>query len=213
MVVSHWLMCLSLLLSSVEVDSPIYVRPNQFHTITVKTQGEMVKFFTVDQIAVFPSDQLVNKKSTVIFCTQEGRYRLFAYSAINNQPTDPVEIIVICGKDPGPGPGPELSDLAKQFKPYVTDPLDPLIDFWKTAAQYSQRTEFKTFGQLDKAVREIASNIKGNTGLRQEIGKVLQKKLPLPATTVLDTYRPQVLTAYTEIHEALTELKNAAVRR
>ena len=217
--VSHWLIGLSLLLSNVEVDSPIYVRPNQFRVITAKTQGEMVKFFTVDQIAIFPSGQLIDKKSTVIFATKEGKYRLFAYSSVNNIPTDPIEIIVIVGEAPGPGPNPPdpepepLSPLASQLKPYVSDPLDELISFWKTASEYAQRKEFTTFGQLDKAVREISSKIKGNTALRQEIGKILQKRLPLSASTMLDEYRPSVISAYLEISQALLELKNAAVRR
>jgi len=85
-----------------------------FVTITAVTPGEVVKFITLDPgLSVFPSNLLSDKKSTVVVAIKEGRYRILAYTSINNQPSNPAFTTLIVGDvgpmppaPPNPGPGP-----------------------------------------------------------------------------------------------------------
>lgn len=94
------------LIFSQDLKLPAEIRgePNQFITIVAETSGEMVRFVSVDPgLSLFPADLLANKKATVV-TGPAGRYRIIAYTALNNKPSDPSTVTVIIGNTPNPGP-------------------------------------------------------------------------------------------------------------
>lgn len=116
---------LLLMIFSQDLKVPAEIRgePNQFITILAETTGEIVRFVPLDPgLSVFPAELLSNKKATVV-TGPAGKYRILAYTAIGNKPSDPAVCNVIIGNTPNPGPLPPnpapipptpkpLSDLA-----------------------------------------------------------------------------------------------------
>ena len=90
-----------------------------FVTILAETSGKVVKFYPLDPgLSVFPPALLANTKATVVVAGQPGRYRVLAYTAAGDTPSDPVLCTVVIGGappapvppmppvPPAPGPGP-----------------------------------------------------------------------------------------------------------
>lgn len=88
-----------------------------FISVAATTDGETVKWKALDAgLNVFPADLLKSTKTTVVSAPKAGRYRLMAYTAKDNAPSDPAETIIVVGT-PGPdppdppGPDPPTPDL------------------------------------------------------------------------------------------------------
>ena len=90
-----------------------------FVTILAETSGKVVKFYPLDPgLSVFPPALLASTKATVVVAGQPGRYRVLAYTASGDTPSDPVLCTVVIGGappvpvppmppvPPAPGPGP-----------------------------------------------------------------------------------------------------------
>lgn len=76
-----------------------------FIPVSAETDGEIVKWKALDAgLNVFPADLLRSTKTTIVISPKAGRYRLLAYTAKDNIPSDPAETVVIVGDDPGPTP-------------------------------------------------------------------------------------------------------------
>ena len=77
-----------------------------FVTILADTSGKVVKFYPLDPgLSVFPPALLANTKATVVVAAQPGRYRVLAYTASGDTPSDPVLCTVVIGGAP-PAPVP-----------------------------------------------------------------------------------------------------------
>ena len=86
-----------------------------FVTILAETSGKVVKFYPLDSgLSVFPPALLANAKATVVVAAKPGRYRMLAYTAMGDQPSEPAVCTVVIGGDvpppaptpPAPGPTP-----------------------------------------------------------------------------------------------------------
>lgn len=101
-------MILLLLLAGQDLKLPAEVRgdPAAFVTVLAETSGKAVKFYPLDPgLSVFPAALLANPKATVVTAAQPGRYRILAYTASGDTPSDPVLCtVVIGGVLPPPGP-------------------------------------------------------------------------------------------------------------
>lgn len=81
--------------------------PSVFIPITAVTKGEIVQFVPLDSgLSVFPSNLLTDKKTTVVVASKAGRYRVLAYTSIDNKPSNPAITTLIVGNAPEPGPIP-----------------------------------------------------------------------------------------------------------
>lgn len=99
----------------VEVDSVIVGEPNNFITVIPKTNGKAVKYAYIDKgLNVFPSSLLANPIATVV-TAPKGKYRLLAYTAIGDVPSDPAIITINIGNVPDSAP----------FGPYNPEPIPP----------------------------------------------------------------------------------------
>lgn len=99
---------LTFLLFSQDITLPETIKgePSVFIPITAVTKGEVVQFVPLDSgLSVFPANLLTDKKTTVVVAGKAGRYRVLAYTAINNMPSAPAITTLIVG-NPGPEPGP-----------------------------------------------------------------------------------------------------------
>ena len=153
-----------------------------FVPITAVTPGEVVKFVALDPgLSVFPSNLLSDKKSTVVVAVKEGRYRILAYTSINNQPSNPAFTTLIVG-DVGPTPPTPPSPPNPPMPPSPPTPPqpdDPFLQSLKSvygglqeadkaesvkrlqqvyvfAAAESDNTKYSNLGQLYASIRSMA---------------------------------------------------------
>jgi len=95
-----YLLALSLFAqTSIDIKS----KPAQFVTISTSLSGDIVKYVTLDAgLSVFPSELLADKKKTVVVAAKNGVYKILAYSAKDNVPSDPVIINLIISDNDNP---------------------------------------------------------------------------------------------------------------
>jgi hypothetical protein len=100
----------------VEVDAVITGEPNNFITVLPKTNGKTVKYAYIDKgLNIFPSALLSNTLATVV-TAPKGKYRLLAYTALGDVPSEPTIITINIGNVPENAP----------FGPYNPTPLPPV---------------------------------------------------------------------------------------
>ena len=181
-----------------------------FIPITAQTKGEVVRFVALDPgLNVFPSNLLSDKKTTVVVATQNGRYRILAYTSINNIPTEPAFTTVIVGDvnptppNPGPGPNPtppnpnvpdELADSIKGIfgglqEPDKADSAKKLAQVYELAVLEVDNPKYSNLGQLYSAVRAISfQNIKADklNPIREVIANELDKVVGTDPNIKLD---------------------------
>lgn len=109
-----WLAVFAALARGQELTLPAEVKgqPGAFVAVAAQTKGKTVKWFTPDPgLNVFPAHLLKDTKTTVVTALRPGSYRLYAYSAIGSEPTDPALCLVVISDglppDPKPEPKPE----------------------------------------------------------------------------------------------------------
>jgi hypothetical protein len=169
-----------------------------FIPITAQTKGEIVRFVTLDPgLNVFPSNLLSDKKTTVVVATQNGKYRILAYTSINNIPTEPAFTTVIVGDvnptPPNPEPKPptppdpskpdQLADSLKGMfgglqEPDKADSVKKLAQVYQLAAIECDNPKHQNLGQLYSVIRSLSyQNIKADkiNPIREVIADELDK--------------------------------------
>lgn len=171
-----------------------------FVPITAVTKGEVVRFVSLDPgLNVFPSNLLSDKKSTVVLATKNGKYRVLAYTSINNVATAPAFTTVIIGNNPDPNPNPNPPTPIPP-EPDVKDPFAEslrgiygglqekdkadsaknLTHVYELAVLECDNPQYKTLGQLYATVRNLSfQNIKADklNTLREAIANELDSVL------------------------------------
>lgn len=96
--------------------------------ITAETTGKLVRWVPVDRaLKLFPAGLLCDKKATVVWANKPGRYRLLAYTALGDEPSEPAIVtIVIEGAAPPIPPEPPAPGPSPPPGPTPPGPVDPL---------------------------------------------------------------------------------------
>jgi len=134
-----------------------------FVAITAQTEGKAVRFVALDAgLNVFPSELLADKKATVVSAALPGKYRLLAYTSLNDLPSVPVIVLVTIGQtpEPGPGPKPKPDELATSLRSILgglqeqgqADQVAKLIQFYRDAEAVTADITIKTTDGLHQAL-------------------------------------------------------------
>lgn len=104
---------------------PVEVKgePGEFLRIPADTKGKIVKWRVLDPgLNLFPVDLLKDTRVAVVTGVKAGKYRVWAWTAIGDSPSDAVQCVVVIGQlPPGPGPGPGPSPPPPIPPPDVPD--------------------------------------------------------------------------------------------
>lgn len=187
--------------------SPILSAPGQFISIRPSsTSGKVVKYVAIDPgLSVFPSNLLTDQSATVIVAQMPGRYRVLAYTAIGDIPSDPVMITLeISGNGPlppvvPPKPGPDstpddpLTATISGIFGALTEPnkesnLKTLGSFYRQCAKLYKDPAFLNVGQVFTASRKLSESMLPNSVLRpvrEKFGAELNMDFPADANSVL----------------------------
>lgn len=165
-----------LLIAGQDLKLPAEVRGEvaAFVTVLAETSGKQVKFYPIDAgLSVFPAALLANPKATVVVAAKAGTYRLLAYTASGDIPSDPQICRVVIGggkpddvKPPPPPPPPPDGDpllesligiyggLQEQNK---QKHVKALADIYRRAA--ATVDQFADLGTLYSGIRRTASEV------------------------------------------------------
>ena len=173
------LVLLAALVQKVELPETIKGEPGAFVTVRpLVLEGGGVEYYPLDPgLSVFPSSLLVDKTVLVFTAPKPGRYRLLAYTAKGDKPSQPAICTVVIGDapapnpGPGPGPNPGPNPLPSDI---TTDPLyqafesvcgglqEPnmkanLAKYAAAWAKAGPQVDGKTLGQWNAAVKAAAT--------------------------------------------------------
>ena len=175
-----WALCL---LAGQDLKLPAEVRGEvaAFVTVVAETTGKTVKFYPLDGgLSVFPAALLANPKATVVVAAKSGTYRLLAYTAAGDVPSDPQICRVVIGngkpddvKPPTPPPpqpdqDPLLESLVGIYgglqEPNKQKHVQALADIYRRAA--ATVDQFADLGTLYSSIRRAASEVVPTDAIR-----------------------------------------------
>ncbi len=192
----------------VEFPTTIQGQPGAFVVIKpTQLNGKVVKYFTASPgLNLFPPGLLADKTATVVTANLPGRYTIYGFTALADEPSDPVAIELVIG-NPGPVVPPKPVDPVKPDLP-VNDPLfdalqaiwgalnEPgksdskkaLVNSYRQIAQVYKDPAFLTLGQAFQKSIEISRATVPNNALKEiraRIGEELNSGLPKDPNAVL----------------------------
>jgi hypothetical protein len=145
-----------------------------FVTVLAETSGKQVKFYPIDAgLSVFPAALLANPKATVVVAAKAGTYRLLAYTASGDIPSDPqiCKVIIGGGKPddekppPPPIPPPDSDPLLENLigiygglqEPNKQKHIKALADIYRRAA--ATVDQYADLGTLYGGIRRSATEV------------------------------------------------------
>lgn len=93
------------------------VAPDQFVVITPESGTGIIKYVPLDNGLNVLDNKLLKNPSTLVAIGKAGKYKVLAYSASNNIPSDPIYFTIVVGDIPKPNN--ELEEILKSV--YVAD--------------------------------------------------------------------------------------------
>ena len=108
---------------SLSLPAEVTGKVGAFVKVTAKTNGLHVRWRAIDDgLAVFPGEMLKDSRHTVVSATEAGEYRLLAYTALADIPSDPEICLVRITGPPKPLPPdpPKPPDPPQPPGPVVT---------------------------------------------------------------------------------------------
>jgi len=174
------------------VGSFILVKP-------IRLEGKVVRYFSPDSISTFPNELLNDPTCSVVVAAKEGRYRVFAVTALADKLSPVAQTVIIIGDSPDPDPsippGPQPKPPQPKPSDIKQDPiylqlvgivgglgnekaaLPKLADIYRQAGELSNCTDL---GALNGAI----VNIRNQSGIgqqamtiREALGGIIEKEL------------------------------------
>ena len=142
------------------IPSQVKGEPGDFIVIKAETTGKIVKWVVLDkELKMFPNELLKDSKVAIVIGSKIGKYKILAYTALADEPSDPAVCTVIVGEDPGPNP-PDPPDPPPL-------PTDPLVKVLKEAFDKETATNKSSkIKELASLYKEASSTTVYNTDLK-----------------------------------------------
>lgn len=94
-------------LPTISIPEKVTGKKGQWIKIPATTNGGEVRWVSLtDGLSVFPTELLKSSATGIVSAIEDGEYRVLAYTALGNVPSDPVECLVVIGVGPRPPPVP-----------------------------------------------------------------------------------------------------------
>jgi len=181
-------------------------RASAFIRVAAETDCKAVRWMALDEgLEVFPPELLKDSRTAVVIASRPGRYRLLAYAARGDEPSEPAVCLVVVGDPPLPvpppaPPAPPDDALAAAFRAAAAldrdegkaDLLGRLAAVYRQAgAETSSRAEVPTWGVLLSVVAEAARMRVGDPAsvlkeTRRAVSLHLKSVLPAEPGKALD---------------------------
>ena len=171
-------------------------KPGSFITIPATTDGSIVQWVALDAgLELFPAELLASTRTAVVIAQVEGTYRLLAYTAKGDTPSQPTICRVIVKQTepnptpPAPEPEPEANSLQKRLQTLYGADVSAdkakhkaaLVGVYKELVNATASPEITTYGQLYQVSQRASEKVIPKNALlpvRTEIARYLDDKLP-----------------------------------
>ena len=188
----------------VELPAEIRGEVGSFIAVRPKTDGKLVRYYSLDSgLNSFPPELLSDATATVVTAPKPGRYRLLAYTALGDRPSDPVIVtIVVGGAAPPTPPVPTPGEYERSLLDIYGALQDSDRDTTRVALAKVYRAcvtecmgNHTTAGDLYQALVKIASAVPASklSTLRDRVGSEVAKIAPNdPTATITAAQRASV---------------------
>lgn len=209
-----------------KVPAEVKGQPGSFLVVRADTPAKVVKWYCPDPgLSLFPSDLLSDKKTAVVVGQKPGRYRLVAFAAQGDEPSDPAVCVLVIGDAPPPtppGPTPPTppdDPLAKDLAAaYAADQgadrekhLASLVELYRQAPTLASDASLKTTGDLLGVLRNASGTLLPQGALpatRQRIAAYLAGELGTDAAAELTApLRQKATAAFSRVRAALEAVR------
>jgi hypothetical protein len=178
----------------------------RFLFVRGETPGKSIRWACDDpSLQVIPAGRLADPKEVAVVGVRPGRFTLWAWSAVEGEPTDRIAVsVVIAGQAPDPGPAPPPDGLRERLrKAYQADPAasnEKAKDLVLLSELYRQFADLiedpakaKTAGQLLGILRAASQSLAASSLLpvRQVMAAELAGILPTEADAELSASQRQ----------------------
>jgi len=210
-----WLICLMLATDpTVSLPPAVAAMPGRLVQIAAKTDCKLIRWY----LAGDDADLIVmeSTRSAIFSAMAPGRYRILAWTAAGDIPSEPAVCVVTVGSAPPAPPGPVVptDPLAVALKALFEAYQDPakvaqlaaLADVYRRAGKAAGDPEIKTAGDLFGFARRQAVAVLPPMALeamRAKLGEELAAVLPTDPDAALT---PSIRTAATEIYNKLAAI-------
>ena len=173
----------------VELPAEIRGEVGSFIAVRPKTDGKLVRYYSLDAgLNSFPAELLSDPTATVVTAPRAGRYRLLAYTALGDRPSDPVIVtIVVGGAAPPTPPVPTPGEYERSLLDIYGALQEPDRDASRIALAKVYRScvtecmgSHATAGDLYQSLVKIASAVPAAklSTLRDRVGAEVSKVVP-----------------------------------
>ena len=207
-----WLICFALATDpTVSLPPAVVARPGRLVQIAAKTDCKLVRWY----LAGDDADLIVmeSTRSAIFSAMAPGRYKILAWTAAGDIPSEAAVCVVTVGSAPPAPPGPvtPTDPLTVALKGLLEANQDPdkatqlaaLADVYRRAAKAATDPEIRTAGDLFAFARRQAVAALPPMALeaiRARLGEELAAVLPTDPDAALT---PSIRTAATEIYNKL----------
>lgn len=205
----------------ISLPSAVRGDPGQFVVVTAKTAGKVVRWVVPAGLNQLDPELLKDPKAAVFATARPGTYKVQAYSAVGDVPTELAETVITIGPGVIVPPDPVVPPT----------PTDPLVVAFQNAANLDPAAEHVWIPDLrevmargaakanDPAVLTTAALSAAVTAdrkekirealpnLRRAIGDFMNGVLPTDNTALTEPMRKQISAAYAKVAAALGEVK------
>ncbi len=202
---------------TVSLPPAVMARPGRLVQIAAKTDCKLIRWY----LAGDDADLIVmeSTRSAIFSAMAPGRYKILAWTAAGDMPSEAAVCVVTVGSAPPVPPGPvaptdPLTVALKGLFEANQDPdkakqLAALADVYRRAGRAAADTEIKTAGDLFAFARRQAVAVLPPMALeaiRAKLGEELAAVLPTDPDTTLT---PSIRTAAAEIYNKLAGILEA----
>ncbi len=218
---------------SVRLPTEVHGEPGEFVLVKAELAGgaKTVRWHSPDRcLKLFPSDLLKNSLTAVVHTGKPGKYKLIAWTAAGDEPSDAAVCTVVIEGDgpdppkppapPGPTPPPVPPDpLAAELlrlyqgdqNPQKAEHLKALVSLYQQAARMTDDVGIETVGDLLRVVRSAAANLMpadALPALRRRLADHLNTALELdPAAKLTADRRAFAAALFLSVAKKLESLK------
>lgn len=203
---------------SVQLPASIQVKPGRLAQITAKTEQKIVKWFLIGDEA----DLIVmeSTRAAIFSATNPGAYRVLAWVASGDIPSDPAICTIQVGDAPLPSPPvppsdpllPTLQGIYGSIQDIKKEEYKKaLTSVYRQAVTIANDPQIKTTGELYGTIRRTASKFLPDDALqsiRERLAEEMTSVLPADFESVLNLeIRKKAMNIYTRLANILEALQ------
>jgi hypothetical protein len=201
----------------VQLPPTLQAKPGRLVQIAAKSEQKLVKWFLIGQDA----DLIVmeSSKSAIFSASNAGEYRVLAWTASSDVPSDAAVCVIRVGESPAPAPPAPEDPLQSALQAIYGGIQDPqkneqrqtLAKVYRQAAEAAGDPKWRTAGELYNAIRGISVKALPDDALRpirDRLGDEVATILPTDAAAPLtDEIRKKSVNFYQRAANILESLR------